>query len=383
MATDEWKNQHLGVGDVVYRDYDSFILQNGIFAQAEYNKNNINTFISGSINLTDFWRYDRFYNTGSNARSDTKGFWCGNIKAGINYNFDAHNNAFFNIGYNSKAPQCKSGVFMSATSSNVTNDRVKNEKSFSTELGYSFHNRWLVFKANAYYTKWLDKSMTKKGKITEQYYINMTGVHSKHMGLEFELRATPVHWVEAGAMLSLGNWKWDSDNVKGYAYTLSGQAVTPDGGITTPGAADHAYATINMKGIHIGGSAQTTAAIDVTFKPFTGFRIGGGFTHYSRNYAYYSLSGSSLKLGKEMNVVEPWKIPSYGCVDLWSSYKFMLGSLHATVSGQVSNVFNNHYIEKAWNPTTASQNIVSVNPDDVYLFYSIGRTWTVKLKVDF
>ena len=383
LATDEWKNQHLGVGDVVYRDYDSFILQNGLFAQAEYNKNKINTFISGSINLTDFWRYDRLYNTGSNARSDTKGFWCGNIKAGINYNFDSHNNAFFNIGYNSKAPQFKSGVFMSATSSNVTNDNVKNEKSFSTELGYSFHNRWLVFKANAYYTKWLDKSMTKKGKITEQYYINMTGVHSKHMGLEFELRATPAHWVETGAMFSLGNWKWDSDNVKGYAYTLSGQAVTPDGDITTPGSPDHAYATINMKGIHIGGSAQTTAAIDVTFKPFTGFRIGGGFTHYSRNYAYYSLSGSSLKLGKEMNVVEPWKIPSYGCVDLWSSYKFMLGSLHATVSGQVSNVFNNHYIEKAWNPTTASQDIVSVNPDDVYLFYSIGRTWTVKLKVDF
>ena len=272
---------------------------------------------------------------------------------------------------------------MSPTSSNVTNDNVKNEKSFSMELGYSFHNRWLVFKANAYYTKWLDKSMTKKGKITEQYYINMTGVHSKHVGLEFELKAMPVQWLEAGAMLSLGNWKWDSDNVKGYAYNLSGQAVTPDGGITTPGAPDHAYAMINMKGIHIGGSAQTTAAVDVTFKPFTGFRIGGGFTHYSRNYAYYSLSGSSLKLGKEMNVVEPWKIPSYGCFDLWCSYKFMIGPLHATVSGQVGNVFNNHYIEKAWNPTIASKDVVPVNPDDVYLFYAIGRTGCVKLKIDF
>ncbi len=383
LATDEWKNQHLSVGDVVYRDYDSYILQNGLFAQAEYNKNSINTFISGSINLTDFWKYDRFYNTGSNARSDTKGFWCGNIKSGINYNFDDHNNAYFNIGYNSKAPQFKSGVFMSPTSSNVTNDNVKNEKSFSTELGYSLHNRWLVFKANAYYTRWMDKSMTKKGKITEQYYINMTGVHSKHIGLELEMRVLPVQWIEAGAMLSLGDWKWDSDNVKGYAYTLSGQAVTPDGGITTPGAADHAYATINMKGIHIGGSAQTTASVDVTFKPFTGFRIGGGFTHYSRNYAYYSLSGSSLKLGKEMNVIEPWKIPSYGCVDLWISYKFMIGSIYATISSQIGNVFDNHYIEKAWNPTTASQDIVSVNPNDVYLFYAIGRTWTVKLKVDF
>ena len=95
------------------------------------------------------------------------------------------------------------------------------------------------------------------------------------------------------------------------------------------------------------------------------------------------MSGSSLKLGKEMNVVEPWKIPSYECIDLWSSYKFMLGSMHATISGQVSNVLNNHYIEKAWNPTIASQNVVSVNPDDVYLFYAVGRTWTVKLKIDF
>ena len=383
MATDAWKNQHLVVGDVVYRDYDSFIFQNGIFAQAEYNKSNINTFVSGSLNLTDFWRYDRLYNTGSNAKSETKGFWCGNIKAGINYNIDNHNNVFFNIGYNSKAPQFKSGVFMSATSSNVTNDNVKNEKSFSTELGYSFHHKWLMLKANAYYTKWLDKSMTKKGKLTEQYYINMTGVNSKHLGLEFELRATPTQWVETGAMLSLGNWKWDSDKVKGYAYTLSGQALTPDGNITTPGATDHAYALINMKGIHIGGSAQTTAALDVLFKPFTGFRVGGGYTHFSRNFAYYSLSGSNLKLGEEVFVVEPWEIPSYGCFDIWSSYKFLVGKLHATVLGQINNVFNNYYIEKAWNPSTVNNKVTSVNPDDVYLFYSIGRTWTVKLKIDF
>lgn len=383
LATEEWKNQHLVVGDIVYRDYDSHMLQNGLFAQAEYNKNNINTFVSGSINLTDYWKYDRFYYTGSNAMSEIKGFWCGNIKSGINYNFDKKANAFFNIGYNSKAPQFKSGVFMSATSSNVINENVRNEKSFSTELGCSFYNKWFVFKTNAYYTLWLDKSMTKKGKITEQYYINMTGVNSKHMGLEFEIKATPIHWAETRAMLSIGDWKWDSDNVKGYAYNLSGQAVTPDGEITTPGAADHAYAIINLKGIHIGGSAQTTAAVDVTFKPFTGFRIGGGYVYYSRNYAYYSLSGSSLKLGKEMNVVEPWEIPSYGCFDIWSSYKFMLGTLRATVSCQVSNVFNNHYIEKAWNPVTASENIISVNPDDVYFFYAIGRIWSVKLKIDF
>jgi hypothetical protein len=229
----------------------------------------------------------------------------------------------------------------------------------------------------------MDKSMTKKGKITEQYYINMTGVNSRHMGLEFELKTMPANWVEVGAMLSLGDWVWDSDNVKGYAYNLSGQAITSDGGITTPGANDHAWAIINMKGIKVGGSAQTTAALDVTFKPFTGFRIGGGYTYFDRNYAYYSLSGSSLKLGKELYVNDPWRIPSSGFLDLRASYQFPIGKMKATVSAQMNNALNSLNIEKAWNPSTVTSAKQEVNPDDVYLFYSLGRTWSVRLKIAF
>ena len=54
-----------------------------------------------------------------------------------------------------------------------------------------------------------------------------------------------------------------------------------------------------MRGIHVGGSAQTTASIDALFKTFKGFKIGGGYTFFDRNYAYYSLSGSNLSIGKE------------------------------------------------------------------------------------
>ena len=32
---------------------------------------------------------------------------------------------------------------------------------------------------NAYYTRWIDKSMTKQGSIKAPYYINMAGVNSK------------------------------------------------------------------------------------------------------------------------------------------------------------------------------------------------------------
>ena len=138
-----------------------------------------------------------------------------------------------------------------------------------------------------------------------------------------------------------------------------------------------------MKGVKVGGSAQTTAALDVTFKPFTGFRIGGGYTFFDRNYAYYSLSGSSLKLGKELYVNDPWRIPASGSLDLRVSYQFPIGKMKATISGQMNNVLNSLNIEKAWNPSTVTSAKQEVNPDDVYLFYSLGRTWSVRLKIAF
>ena len=33
-----------------------------------------------------------------------------------------------------------------------------NEKSLSAEIGYMYYNEYLNFKANAYYTKWMDKT---------------------------------------------------------------------------------------------------------------------------------------------------------------------------------------------------------------------------------
>ena len=384
QATDAWKQQHLKVGDAVYRDYDSHIMQEGIFGQAEYSNDKINTFISGSLNYSDYWRYDRLYNTGENAQSKKIGFWGGYVKSGINYSLNRNHNIYLNVGFNSKVPQFKSGAFMSAVTSNAINKMAKNEKSATIEGGYSFSNDRYSFKLNTYYTKWIDKSMTKQGSIKDQeYVINMTGVNSKHVGAEFEFSARPAYWVEAGAMLSVGNWKWDSDDVIGHAYNIYGQAINDSGTTTTPGATDHIWAKINMKDTHIGGSAQTTAALTVIFKPFTGFRIGSGYTYYDRNYAYYSLSGSSLKLGQELYLAEPWEIPSHGNLELWSSYQFKIGAVQATISGQVGNLLNEYYIEKAWAPSMVNSASQNVDKESVYYFYSIGRTWSVKLKLNF
>lgn len=383
LATEEWMNEHLHLGEVAYRDYDSHVFQKGLFAQFEYRKEKLSAFISGSLSHTTYWKYDRLYHSKENSRSKNANYWGGAIKTGANYNINENHNVYLNGGFISRAPYFKSGAFMSATSSNVINDMAENEKSATVELGYAFHNEYIAIGVNGYLTEWIDKSMTKKGKLVEQYYINMTGVNSRHMGIEIEFKGRPARWVELNAMLSLGDWRWTNDNVKGYAYSLSSQAVTPDGEITTPGAENHAWAIINMKDIKVGGSAQTTAALDVMFTPFEGFRIGGGYNFYGRNYAFYSLSGGSLKLGQEMYVADPWKIPSYGCLDLRASYELNIGKQRMTFFCMMNNVLDSTYIEKAWNPSNVSTSIKEVDPEGVYMFYGLGRNWNAGIKLNF
>ena len=138
-----------------------------------------------------------------------------------------------------------------------------------------------------------------------------------------------------------------------------------------------------MKDTKVGGSAQTTAAIDVMFTPFAGLRIGGGYTYYGRNYAFYSLSGSSLKLGKEMFVANPWEIPSYGCLDLRASYQLDLGKNKLTFFCHMNNALDTTYIEKAWNPSNVTSSRNDVDPAGVYMFYGLGRNWNAGVKYNF
>lgn len=381
-ANDEWVYEKLGVGDVVYRDYDGHVVQYGAFFQGEYNKDKWSAFIAGSASSTANWRYDRLYYDEEHAKSGTKSFFGFTAKGGANYNIDKHNNVFANIGYISRAPKFSGGVFLSSTYSNVINKDAKNEKVFSVELGYGFRNSWFSANVNGYWTRWMDKTMTKSSTVGQdrvQYFLNMTGVNARNMGIEIDLKIVPTQWLEIWGMASIGDWIW-TDNATGYAYDANGRPLTADGTVTTMGAADHASATILLEGIHQGGSAQTTLGAGATFKINKSIRVGFDWTYYGNNYAYYSLSGSTLTLGKEVQVYDPWKIPAASTVDLNASYRFKVGGLDAVLSGNINNLFDYQYISKAWNPSSST---VEATADNIYCYYAFGRTYSMKLRINF
>lgn len=383
-----WKYEKLGVGDVVYRDFDGRTIQEGAYAQGELSllDKHLNLVLSGSLSNTSYQRIDHFYYDEAHAKSKTYSFLGGTAKFGANYNFDRHNNVYANVGYISRAPFFSRGVFLSSAVSNAANPDPLNEKVFSAEIGYGYHSQKFSAVVNGYYTKWLDKTTTRTGEITsgehagDRYYLNMGGVDARHMGIEVNFTYIPVKWLEINGMLSWGDYIWDS-NAKGYFYNQLGQPVSDLRGNIASGilAEDHASAVLNQKGVKVGGSAQTTAAIGVQFRPFKGFRIGGDWTVNARNYSDYSISSSSYSPGKEIDVPEPWKIPWGNQLDLNASYRFKIGGVDATLYGNVHNLFNYNYVMDATTNTDAA----GTWQNAYYVYYSFGRTYSLKLRVNF
>ncbi len=383
-----WTYQKQNVGDIVYRDYTGHVMQEGGFATLEYVHKGLSAFVTGSLCYTHYWRVDRFYYDEAHQKSDVIGFFGGTIKGGINYNFNPHHNVFINGGFISRAPKFN-GAFMSSNVSHAFNRNAKNEKIASVEVGYGFHNQYVNIALNGYYTRWMDKTMSRSTTLADQSngYINMNGVGAQHMGLELELKSRPTKWLEISAMVSLGDWRWKGKDVIGYMFDERGNAVTADGKQTTPYCTDegmeHAWAKIDVENIRVGGQAQTTANLGVLFKPFKGFRIGGEYTLYDRNYSYYSFSGSNLVTGKTVHIVEPYRCPLGGSMDLRASYSFDFGTIRATLAANITNVLDQHYMEKAWSANTVSQTVTENTKDNVYFFYNKGRQWNIRLKLQF
>lgn len=388
----EWAYEKLGVGDIVYRNYDGFTVQEGLYAQLEYTglENKLSAILAGSLNNTSYWRKDFFYYDAEHSKSETKNFIGGTIKGGVNYNINNHNNIFINGGFISRVPFFSYGVFLSSGTSNAINPNPKNSKIGSIEVGYGYHSRQFSANVNLYYTKWIDKcdkTTTRTGEIKSgpaagQYYVlNMSGVNARHMGIEVNAKYIPAHWVEFDGMISIGDWVWDS-NPTGYFYTQEGQPLAKLDGTLASGilAPDHASATVNQKGRKIGGSAQTTGFIGVQFKPFKGFRIGADWVASARNYSDYEISSDSYTPGAEINVGKPWRIPWGNELDLSASYRFTIsGKVTATIYGNINNLLGYNYIKDAYTLTGSD----GAWDNAFRTFYSFGRTFSVKLKINF
>ncbi|MDR0895890.1 MAG: carboxypeptidase-like regulatory domain-containing protein [Prevotellaceae bacterium] len=381
-GTDGFKNKKLSVGDVVERDYDGHVAQGGVFGQAEYDNEQLSAFVSGSLSHTSQWRYGRFFYDKDHAKSETVSKIGFTLKGGANYNLNENHNVFANVGYLSRAPFFSGGAFLSSASSNAINKEAVNEKTLTFEVGYGFRSRTLTANLNAYHTRWIDKTMARMFEYTangnlDRGTINMTGVNSTHEGIELEMRYKPINWIEATGMLSVANWEWTNDPI-GYLYSSGGEPLTGDYGIASGvGAPDHAKAVIIQKGVKEGGSAQMQASVGVNVYPMKGLRLSLDWLYFDNNYSDFAMSSSDLILGGEKRYETPWKIPAYSLFNLSAAYSFDMGGMNATLSGNIENIFDQDYIESAYDGGDHTWKSA------YRVFYGFGRNMSLRLKINF
>ena len=376
MTNTDWQTHKLGVGDVVYRDYDGFVLSEGVFGQAEYNKDKLSAFASLSLSNTSYWRFDRFYYDAANARSETISFLGYSAKGGANYNLNESHNVFANIGVISRAPFFSGGAFLQSTTSNITNPNAINEKAFSAEIGYGFRSKYLAANVNLYRTNWMDKTLVRaiNANSPESLVANMEGVNALHQGIEVDFKASPMKNLEFTGMVSLGDWYWQN-NASGYLYNRQGQPVDAAGVPVEMLSATHAKVDVNLEGIRVGNSAQFTAALGANYQILKGFRVGLDGNYFGKNYSNFNISSVGTSLAPA-TFAQPWMIPDAVTCDFFASYNFKLGDYYATLIGNIDNLFDSEYIVDATDGSNHDWKTSTV-------FYGFGRTWSVSLKLKF
>ncbi|HKI90601.1 MAG TPA: TonB-dependent receptor [Draconibacterium sp.] len=345
-------NTKLFSGDKYGYNETGVIWWEGLFLQGEYTSDKFSGFASAAASNTSYRWYNFFEYTPGNQESDLVSFLPWNVKAGLNYNIDSHQNVYVNAGYIKRAP-ILSNTFLNYTTE--VNKKVKYETVITTEVGYGFKTKNMSFKIDAYRTNWLDKALVRS--LGQGGFANISGINALHKGIEAELTYKPAPKLTLYGMLSLGDWIWQN-NVEADQYDQNNNYR----------GTFYAY----VKNVHVGNAAQTTAALTINYEILPKLRIGADYTYFGKNYADFNVNTRT----SPSDQVEAWKMPDFGLIDCNMNYKFKIGTADATLYGKVNNLFNTEYVSDATDGTDHDQYTSLV-------YYGFGTTWSTGLKIMF
>ena len=390
----------LQVGDKINYYNLGEVMWGGLFAQGEYITDEYSVFLSATLSNSQYRRTDYFdyfdddspkrkefqqradeyyemaqtaqnegdteayeeymdmydYIMGNNAMMDQQTDWVDffawSVKGGANYNITENHNVFGNAGYFTRAPFFR-WAFQGFT--NVVNEGVKHERVFSSEVGYGYRSPLLAANFIVYRTEWLDRALVQRvGDLTA----NMTGLNALHQGIELDFELRPMDGLRITGMFSYGDWKWQDDLVAEIyddQQELQGEVEVYAGGL------------------RVGNSAQTTAALGVSYEVLPNLRVGIDANHFDRLYADFNVEDRG---DPDHRGIDSWQMPSYQIVDANLRYRFKIAGLDATFIANVNNLFDTEAIRDATDGRTFDHRTATV-------YYGWGRSWTTSIRLNF
>ncbi len=408
------RKRYKGIGDKIFYNNDGLVKWYGVFGQAEIKNPNWSGFVNASLSGVSYQRIDHFapYYYGNTKIvlkrklsidpslyfSDTitinddgiiKKYYIGHpevvqknkfskimrfpgytIKAGFNYNLTERINAFVNIGNLSRAPRFNN---VYANNTNNIPENLKNEMVYAFEMGSTYSSPMFSLNLNGYYTYWnnkpLDKMISRIGEDDEKYYLNITGVSARHMGIEVDAVYKPTKYLEIQGLLSLGDWIYNCRDTVRFISEL-GVADTTD------------QVIYDARGVHVGDAAQTQLGASIRIIPVKGVFLQTRVTYFGRNFANFNPES----LQKDNRRKESWMAPSYTLFDVTAGYDFRIHEKYrASINFNILNLFDTIYISDAEN----NDSNIEVTPQSNFdaasaaVYFGMGRRFNLAFRLYF
>jgi len=389
----------------------------GLNGLAEYVGDDLTAVVQAGISNQSFQREDLF-DQPTLPLSEKKNVGGGYVKGGANYNFNENSNVFFNAGYISRQPNFDA-VFPNYA--NLVNPDLQNEEITSVEAGYGFVNNALKVNVNVYSTNWGNRFVTRslsnqqgvdgyaqfkdidvrhngleiEGSYKPNGYLklnvnvystnwgnrfvtrslsNQQGVDGyaqfkdidvRHNGLEIEGSYKPNGYLKLKGMVSIGDWK----------YTKDFEAALFDDNQQQIGTG-----VLYLKDAKVGDAAQFVSYLEADYR-LGKFNVDLGYRFVDNLYADYSITDYEFTQPNNKGAL---KLPSYGLVDLGSTFRFNLFGNNARLRLNVNNLLDTVYIAES-NTNIHAGNGPTWNGVDVRnsVWFGFGRTWNASLKYSF
>ena len=274
------RNGVIGEGDRFGFDYNLHARRGVLWGNYTENFGNLHYSIAGKVNYDGMQRDGRMRNgmfaDYSYGKSKTAHFVSGGGKFNSTLNLGGGNTILFGIGYEHRAPQITT-AFVSPEMNNDFVANLRNERIFSSEVGYQFLNSRFHFNINAYYnhmshvTEWQNFYFDD---INSFSYVSMTNINKDYYGIEagLDVKVTSAFNIRALGTISEAK-NTNNANVR---YMNSTKATYHD-------------EIVMNKGMRESGTPLTAASLILDYHS-GGWFIDLKCNYYDRIYLSYSPS---------------------------------------------------------------------------------------------
>ena len=210
----------------------------------------------------------------SYGKSKTAQFLDGGAKFGANINLGRGNTITLGVGYEHRAPQARTAF----ASPEINNDFVlnlKNERVFSTELGYQLQNSWLHANINAYYSRLTNVTDWQNyyfDDINSFSYVSLTDMKKEYYGVEAGLKFKVTSAFDVNLIGTISDAK--IINNAHVRYMNSTKATYTD-------------ETVYNKNMRDAGTPLTAASLGLSYHS-GGWYLDLNCNYYDRIYLSYS-----------------------------------------------------------------------------------------------